>query len=218
MPLIPLPDVPDLPGVPALPRIPTGPLAIGGAAVALATAYQGTQGYSAIPSAWQIADTTGNALITPDSVIEFEYRGEMKVAAYPVEQGGFASYNKVYVPFDARMICACNGNGAMTREQFLAQIELLRSDPVQGLQSIAIITPDEVYQPCNLVHVDYRREARSGVSLILAQLWFQEIRPTGTATLATAQPSGASAQNIGQAATVSPTAQQSAAYSNTAMV
>lgn len=209
MSLIPYPDVPALPGVPPLPRLPSSGVSLAQlASTASAPTQAVPQGYSAATSSWQITNTSGAVLLTPDSVLEFEYRGEMKIPTYPVEQGSFQSYNKVYVPFDARMTCACNGNGAMTREAFLGTIEALR----QSLELVSIVTPDEIYQPCNLIHVDYRRHARNGATMIVAQLWFQEIRDYGPATITTAQPSGASAQPVGQVSPVDPTTQQQASY------
>lgn len=207
MPLIPFPDVPQLPGVPAIPRLPS---TIGGAiasvaAVASAASLQPADPYAATP--WQITDDTGNPLVVPDSVVEFEYRGEMRVADHPVEQGSFASYNKVIVPFDARLTISCGGRGAMTREAFLSTLQSLRL----SLQLVTLVTPDAIYPDCNLVHVDYRRTNRHGVSLLLAQLWFQEIRVTGVATVTTVQPSGASPTGVGDVSPQSPTPQQSQA-------
>lgn len=206
MPLIPFPDVPQLPGVPAIPRIPNN---IGGAiASAVALAQAGAVSDPQAVSAWQITDPNGNPLVSPDSVIEFEYRGEMRVADHPVEEGGFASYNKVIVPYDARLTVACNGRGYMTREAFLATLDALRL----SLQLITIVTPDRAYPSCNLVHVDYRRTSRQGVSLLLAQLWLREIRVSGVATVTTAQPSGASPAPVGEVSPQTPTAQQQNAF------
>lgn len=150
---------------------------------------------------WLITDQNGNSILSFDSVIEFEYRGESQIADYPVEQGGFASYNKVSVPYEARMTVACTGQGnqkrdgwpRQTRDQFLASLETLRN----AITLCQIISPDTIYPSCNLVHIDYRREARRGVTLILATLWFQEVRIAGTATTPTPNPSYANSLNLG---------------------
>ncbi len=211
MPLIDFPDIPDLPGVPAIPRLPSNITSAVGAVLALRIADAAVP---RSPEQWQITDQNGSPLLTPDAVIDFEYRGEMKIPKYPMEQGSFSSYNKVYVPFSIHVTVACNGRGQMTRQQFLTAIETMRANPTSGLAPVSIITPDQVYGPCNLMHVDYRREARNGVSLILARLWFEEIRIYGTAIPQSAQPSGSAQQNLGQTSPATPTTQQQAAYSS----
>jgi len=210
MPLIPYPDVPNVPGVPQLPVAPSSYVypATGAPESSLDSSdtYLGNQYQQ-----WSITDQNGSPIIQMDSVIDFEYRGEMRIPHYPVEQGGFASYNKVAMPFDIRMTVACNGNGQLPRSEFLSQIETLKN----GLDLISINTPDVSYPSCNLVHVDYRREARKGVTLLIAQLWLVEVRETATATITTAQPDGAKPAATGQVSPVSPTPAQTAAAATT---
>lgn len=207
MPLIPYPDVPNVPGVPNVPR------QIG--AVLPDNVDQlssDSTSYNPTPQ-WAITDSTGNTALSPDSVIEFEYRGEMKICSHPVEQGSFSSYNKIACPFDVRMVLSCNGNGPMSRDQFLSAIETMR----ESTDLVSIVTPDDVYDNCNLVHVDYRRDARQGVSLIMVQLWFQEVRQGSSTTTSTAQPDGADPSQQGQVSPINPTTQQQSAYNDTAI-
>jgi len=185
---IPYPDVPNLPGVPAIPRSPSSPTP---PINNISTAKIPNNAYGI---QWGFVDSTGVSVITPDSFIEFEYREERKVPNYPVEGGSFSSYNKVALPFDLRVTVSCNGNGAMSKETFLSTIEQL----INSLTLINVITPNATYNNCNLIHVDYRREAKQGVSLIIAQLWFQEIRIAQQAVPATSAPSGATTYLNGQ--------------------
>lgn len=208
MSFIPYPDVPDVPGVPNVPRQIGADLPSAGDEQAV-----DTTSYNPAPQ-WAIVDSTGNPAILPDSVVEFEYRGEMRICSHPVEQGSFASYNKIAIPFSVRTVLSCNGNGPMTRDQFLSEIETMR----ESTDLVSIVTPDDVYENCNLVHVDYRREARQGVSLIFAQLWFQEVRQGTSTTTSTAQPDGADSSQQGQVSPVNPTTQQQSAYNDTAIV
>jgi len=205
MPLIPFPDVPQLPGVPSLQSLANSLFGASGGQD-YTQQLQDSSTVTDVPQ-WQITDTNGAPILIPDSVVEFEYRGEQKIAAYPVEQGGFSSYNKVASPFDARLTCTCSGNEGMSKQGFLAAIDVL----LNGLQLCSIVTPDATYQPVNLFHADYRRESRQGVSLIVVQLWFQEIRQTAKSIAATAQPDGSDPVNQGQVSTVNPTASQAAA-------
>lgn len=188
MPFIPYPDVPKLPGVPAIPRsanYPTPPINNQSTARIPYNTY-GVQ--------WGFVDDKNNVPLTPDSFIDFEYREERKIPNYPVEGGGFSSYNKVALPFDVRVTVSCNGNGVMSKENFLRTIEEL----INSLTLLSVVTPNKTYNNCNLIHVDYRRESRQGVSLIVAQLWFQEIRVAQQAVPKTTEPSGAKSENNGQ--------------------
>ena len=194
MPLIPYPDIPKLPGVPAIPRSPN-----------VSTPNISNVTPNSIPVnnygvQWGFVGATGQSIITPDSFIDFEYREERKIPTYPIEGGSFASYNKVAMPFDVRVTISCNGKGALTKENFLSTIEQL----MNSLTLINVITPNFTYQNCNLVHVDYRREAKQGVSLIIAQLWFQQVIIAQQATPTTTEPSGASTYINGQVSPLNP--------------
>ena len=197
MPLIPYPDVPMLPGVPQLPQAPAG----SAQAPAVVNPEQLATNTVEIDQSqnWLIVDDEnyGSLLITPDSVVDFEYRGESQIPDYPVEQGGFASYNKVAVPYEVRMTIACTGNGEQASDQFLASLETLRT----ATTLCKIVTPQFIYPSCNLVHVDYRREAKRGVTLILATLWFQEVRVQGANLTPVPNPAYVAPLNLG---TVSP--------------
>lgn len=189
MPLIPFPYIPPLPGVPAIPRSILYPAKLPTRVVAKpVTSVIGVQ--------WGFVGADGGAVLSPDSFIDFEYREERKIPNYPIEGGGFQSYNKVAMPFDCRITVSCNGKGKMTKENFLNAIDTL----MNSLTLINVITPNFTYKNCNLVHVDYRREAKQGVSLIIAQLWFQQVRIAQVVAPATTAPSGASPQYNGQVA------------------
>lgn len=194
MSLIPFPDVPALPGVPAIPRSLLN-VAAGVAAVASAFIPASLFGVQ-----WALLDSNGNPVLQPDSFVNFEYKEEHKIPNYPIEQGSFQSYNKVALPFDCRVVVSCGGNGMMSKEEFLNAIESL----ISSLTLVQIVTPNKTYQNCNLIHVDYRRESTRGVSLILAQLWFQEVRIAQQTVPPTAEPSGTSTINNGAVSPVPP--------------
>ncbi|CAB5151651.1 hypothetical protein UFOVP148_55 [uncultured Caudovirales phage] len=195
MTLIPYPNVPPLPGVPALAR--NGKF-VGAALNVLGQLLPD----DLFGTKWGIIGKSGVAVLTPDSFVEFDYKEERKIPNYPIESGSFQSYNKVALPFDCRMTVTCSGNKSMKKPAFLAAIEKLMA----SLELVTIVTPDGNYPNCNLVHVDYRREARQGATLIIAQLWFQEVRIAQAAAVPTSSPSGAADVSNGQVApTPSPT-------------
>ena len=172
MSLIDYPDLPAYPGVPDIKRAGIGALTVSGlGGVILANDRFGIFDHNFAPK-WQILDEDGNVAITPDSVISFEFRGEARPCSHPVERGGFQDYNKIQMPYDARMIISCNGQGATKKDALLRQLEEYR----KGTDLLQVATPDAVYPRLTLQHYDYRREAQRGVQLLTIQLWFTEIR------------------------------------------
>lgn len=194
MPLIPYPNVPNLPGVPGLNRNTAG------YAAAALTIVGELLPLNLFGQKWGILNKSGAAALVPDSFVDFEYREEHKIPIYPIEQGSFQSYNKVALPFDLRVTVTCSGNGRMRKSQFLAAIDKL----LFGLDLVSVVTPETTFMNCNLVHADYRRESNRGATLIIAQLWFQEVRVVKAAALPTTQPQGAASQPLGQLTPTNP--------------
>lgn len=196
MPNIPYPNVPKLPGVPALARSNNAQF-VGAALTILGEILP----LGLFGTKWGIVDKNGSSVIVPDSFVDFEFREERKIPNYPIEQGSFQSYNKVAMPFDCRVTVSCSGNGKMSKQAFLTAIQKL----LNSLDLVSVVTPNITYNNCNLVHVDYRREARQGATLILAQLWFQEVRIAQKPVVPTAFPSGAKSSSFGQLSPTTPT-------------
>jgi len=215
MPLIPYPNVPALPGVPSLPVPPIGyqqPVSpVDTTTLLQSSTTPSVSTASTQQSQWAIQDILGNLTLVPDSVIDFDYRNERKIPNYPIEQGAFSSYNKVALPYEIRMTVACNGNGEMTRNLFISTVQ----DMLDSLDLFTIVTPDEIYENANLIHANYNRTARQGVTLLLVELVFEEVRQTGTGTITTATPSGQAQVNNGQLNPVTPTPIQNNAITST---
>ena len=189
MPLIPYPNIPALPGVPALARSNNAQFV--GAAL---TIVGEILPLGLFGQKWGIVSKDGSALLTPDSFVDFEYREEAKIPIYPLQNGAFQSYNKVNLPYDIRLTVTCSGNGKMTKGQFILGIDNL----ILKLTLVNIVTPDATYVNTNLIHVDYRREASRGATLLIAQLWFQWVRIVSNPTVATVKPSGTPTSSFGQ--------------------
>jgi hypothetical protein len=204
------PRVPRYPGVPAL-RAPIDDALSSISSFALlsgdivgflgANLFAGPQ--------WGIFAMDGSPVAVADSVVAVDFRHETRISDYPTEQGGFASYNKVQVPYDARVRFAI-GSGTLTdtakfrRTAFLQNIERA----VLSLDLYVVATPEQSYGNANLVHYDYRREAKAGINLLLVEVWLQEVRITANASFAnTAAASSQAAVSGGavQPVTTSPT-------------
>ena len=135
----------------------------------------------------------GLPVIAAENTISFEYKQDFPVSDYPVEDGGFQSYDKVQLPGDIRMRFSCGGS-VEDRQNFLASIDAV----MNTTDLYDVVTPEAVYLSYNFVHRDFRRTAQNGVGLIVVDIWLTEIRVTSTATFTnTQQPGNAGQQNIG---------------------
>jgi hypothetical protein len=188
MSLINYPDVPNLPGVPAINRSSAGYVAAG------LTILGEILPLSTFGLNWGITFLDGTSALTPDSFVSYEYKEEYRIPNYPTELGGFLNYNKVALPFDIKITVTCSGNGKMTTTEFLQRLYYL----LETTTFISIITPDISFLVTNLIHIDYKKEATNGATMIIANLWFQEIRLTEELLPPTAQPQGEFAKAMGQ--------------------
>lgn len=199
------PNVPNLPGVPPVLRqsgIVSAQnnivLAVGDAIGVLGLFLQPQWGLftqdglpafsfsSGIPGlgAFSAIVTAGAQLLGAggQSVGEVEFRNDTRVSTAPQEEGAFLSYNKVASPFNGRVSYIISGTIAQ-RAAFLAQAMQLQAD----LTLLDLVTPEIIYPNVNVVHHDYRRTARRGISMFEVDIWVEEIRITGTAAYSNTQ-------------------------------
>ncbi len=205
MPAALYPQVPDVPGVPMLLRLATSQLPL----PVLATAdYLGLQQILGSQQ-WGIFTQGGAPVLTVDTILAVSLQRDFDVPDFPIEQGGFASYNKVARPYDAKVSFAVGANQA-ARSDALATLDALVADT----NLYSVVTPDRVYTSANVVHYDYDRTRRSGVSLLTAHVWIKEIRQVAVATFSTLRSQNvAAAQSVGGVQTAPLSRQQSASVS-----
>ena len=191
------PNVPLLPGVPPVLRSPTSassllPQILLTADTILNALFQGQ---------WGVYDQYGSPLIIGDSVMGFDYRNETKNSTYPIEDGGFQSYNKVQVPYDAKITFAIDGD-VVERSTFLQDCDAL----ARSTQLVNVVTPEMTYVNANATRCEYSRTRdNGGVSMIQVTMFFEEVRQGVTATFTnTTNPSDQDAAANG---TVQPTDQ-----------
>lgn len=120
------------------------------------------------PPQWGIFGQDGTPILVADSVGRVEYARDYHVSDYQQEQGAFASYNKVQVPFQVKMTFLVGPS----RIAFLNNLNAA----VASLQLVTIVTPEISYPSANLTHASYPREARNGKTLIKVDIWAEEIR------------------------------------------
>lgn len=149
----------------------------------------------------------GFPVIVAESCVAFDYKQTASISNYPVERGAFESYNKVRVPYDARVRFGSGGSAA-ARQALLSSIAAVIND----LNLYDVVTPDAIYQSANLIAYSYRQTHREGVGLLLVDVLLEQVRVTTDADFTQTQsPSGASPVSGGNVQTQTPTAAQTTA-------
>lgn len=217
-PVPPFPNVPFAPGVPPLP----GPAQVQNNIVLLVSDAFTVIGLLAQPQ-WGIFNSNGTpafaaaatglaAVLAPNqSISEEEYRQDHRISTAPQERGAFLSYNKVATPWQAKVSYVVSGTAAQ-RGAFLAQVQALQTLPAGTANLYTLVMPEYTYPSCDIVHHDFRRDARRGVSMFIVDIWVEQVRVSGTAAYSNTQnPASADAVNGGTVQPQTPTAAQTTA-------
>jgi hypothetical protein len=188
MALIPYPVIPVYPGVPSLPRLigqaipPAVSAGLGLAGALLGNMLQGQ-------TQWGIFDSGGNPLwgqsglslvsaisgllgknpvLSTNSV---EYEKETRVSEFPVEEGGFASYNKVELP-GRPVVNYCLTGSESDRMSFLSAIDAA----CKATDLYSVVTPEATYIEHTLERYNYSRRQEHGATLLTVEIFLVEVR------------------------------------------
>ncbi|CAB3871972.1 hypothetical protein IB259_29195 [Achromobacter sp. ACM04] len=190
MPLIPFPDVPSSPGVPAVFRAAFLPSVSEPASFELAALTDRIFG----PPRWGLYGVDGRQMLVFETFLGITFNQSGQISSHPVEQGGFASFNKVDAPFEATIKLA-HGGDPVSRKVMLSVLERI----VGSTELYSVATPEIVYPSANLVKYSYTRADKNGSSLLIVELTLQEVRQTAVQlSPATQDPSGANEVSNGQ--------------------
>ena len=135
----------------------------------------------------------GAPVILADTVTEMGYKQDWAIADYPVERGGFESYDKVNTPFAVHMQFVSGG----TEERRQALLDSIAAIG-DTLTLFDVVTPEAVYVGVNVQSYTYRRASRNGLGLMIVNVVFIEIRQEGSTDFKNAKsPSGFAAAQAG---------------------
>ena len=177
--------------------------------ITLLTADSPSIGSAFGPPRWGIYAQDGSEVLIVDSVAAVEYVRDYRISDYPQEKGAFQSYNKVQTPYHAPISFLIGPN----RRNFLANVEAACA----SLDLYVVTTPEISYGNANIIHYSYRREWRRGTTMILVEVWCEEVRIVGQArlgsinslapagSLATKSTNAATATQSGSMQAISPT-------------
>lgn len=143
-----------------------------------------------VRSQWGVYDSTGTAIGDPsmfvgivNNIIEsmgigstystdsVEFVKETAVSDFPVERGGFASYNKVEMPATPT-VRLCLQARESQRSMFLSAID----NACKSTQLYSVVTPEVTYKDYSIERYDYSRHANRGVTLLIVTLSLKEVR------------------------------------------
>ncbi len=181
MVMIPFPNVPDSPGVPLIPRSPNFPPLAGiGLGVLEGIIWRSFQ----IDSRWGIFDSKGNAVGNPQNLIlesvglgstlstkSVEFTKETRVSDFPLEKGGFASYNKVEMPATPTVVLCVSGRES-ARQAFLNDID----KACKSTDLYSVVTPEITYTNYAIEKYNYQRRSEKGCTLLQVEIALKEVR------------------------------------------
>lgn len=173
--------VPNLPGVPVL-------ASYAASVVDDLLTSEGPDVYDSVsPAQWGIF-LGGAPVIVADTVMTFDYKREFAIADYPIEQGAFATYDKVQIPFDVRFRFTSGGSEA-NRAALINSAEAVAED---STNLYTAVTPEKTYPSVTVSHVGYSRN--HAVGIVSVDLWCLNVNvQSATTTFQNTQsPSGAS--------------------------
>lgn len=193
-----VPDVPLVPGVPAVRRSSS---AQSPANIVLATTQGLLWGAFSNAGAWGIYDQYGNPLVdnaglsgflgtlasalgfsSPLSTSAVEYHKETRLSNFPVEQGSFATYNKVELPANP-IVTLCMGGTESDRAALLNAIDAA----VKSTDYYTVATPEITYVNYIIERYNYQRRSNRGANLLLVEVSLREVREIATAIYSTVQ-------------------------------
>lgn len=120
---------------------------------------------------WTLQSEGGGTAVDFDVFLGMDFSGANAVAHEPIEQGGFASYNKQDTPKEITVELACT-KMYFNQQPVLAAIDKLAS----GTQKISLVTPSSEYKNLNLESYSYIRKEDSGAGMLAVELKLVEIR------------------------------------------
>ncbi|WP_308772268.1 phage baseplate protein [uncultured Bilophila sp.] len=120
---------------------------------------------------WALISDKGTTVAPFDSMLSIDVKNENKLLSSPVEEGGFASYNKVASPLDIYVELAASASES-GHAALLAALDKLAS----GTELVSLVTPDQEYRHLNIESYTVKRTATEGATLLVAELHLLEVR------------------------------------------
>jgi hypothetical protein len=149
---------------------------------------------------WGLYRDDGGLVVSAETFASVDPRAESRLCNHPVEEGGFDTYNKVDMPFRARITFAQGGSVA----ERSATLDSLRA-ALASLDLCSLVMPEGTFVNLNVTAFDMSRKAVSGRGILIPDVLAEEVRIVAGTTYAPAQDNAAAADaNNGTVAPASP--------------
>lgn len=122
-------------------------------------------------SQWSLNNASGERVVQFTSFLSMDLRDEYTVVTGPVEEGSFASYNKVASPLEIDVSLGIEGDDATLDAALEALNQLTASTEI-----LSLVTPESEYQNMNLESLSYRRRREDGLGVLWLDLKLIEVR------------------------------------------
>lgn len=154
---------------------------------------------------WTLLDEGGMTAVSFTSFLDIDYTNEGKALSYPVEQGGFANYNKVESPLGISVTLATQGLDS-DFEYILERLDEYKGKAVK----LSVVTPSALYESMTLETYSYRRTQDAGAGMLVVELSLVEVREVETQVTTTVitkpkNPTSSSTVNTGKTQPQTPT-------------
>lgn len=115
--------------------------------------------------------------ITPDSVLEMSFQSESEATSEPIEKGGFASFYKTNSPETVSLVFSFSADDARQN----TALDKIR-ERKENYDLISILTPTHLYENMTIVSYSYNRTNTDGMTMLVLQVDFQQIKQVAVNT------------------------------------
>ena len=109
--------------------------------------------------------------ITPDSVLEMSFQAESEATSEPIEKGGFASFYKTNSPETVSLVFSFSADDARQNNA----LDKIR-ERKENYDLISILTPTHLYENMTIISYSYNRTNTDGMTMLVLQVDFQQIK------------------------------------------
>ena len=115
--------------------------------------------------------------ITPDSVLEMSFQAESEATSEPIEKGGFATFYKTNSPETVSLVFSFSADDARQNNA----LDKIR-ERKENYDLISILTPTHLYENMTIVSYSYNRTNTDGMTMLVLQVDFQQIKQVAVNT------------------------------------
>jgi hypothetical protein len=145
-------------------------------------------------SEWGLFSEDGGEALTFTAITSVEIRSGGKALTEPIEQDGFAAYNKIEEPKEIRVSLATTGS-ASDIGTTLEGLEKLKVE----CSKVTLSTPSGTYDSLTLESYNYARQADGGAYALFAECVLKEVREVEVNVTTEASMPASSCKNSGSA-------------------